>query len=66
MVIFTPQPLYPPGKSPRNPVDRRLSRLQSRSARCGEEKNLYSVQIGSVYKRRKRNIFDLRFSHRCL
>jgi hypothetical protein len=30
----------PPGKEPWYPLDRRLSGRQSRSGRCGEEKNL--------------------------
>jgi hypothetical protein len=32
--------VYPKGKSPGYPLDRRLSGLQSRSGRCGEEKGL--------------------------
>jgi hypothetical protein len=39
-VSFTPLPLYSLGKSPRYPLDRRLGGPQSRSGRCGEEKNL--------------------------
>jgi hypothetical protein len=31
----------PPGKEPRYALDRRLDGPQSRSGRCGEEKNLY-------------------------
>jgi hypothetical protein len=34
-----PGPLYPQGKSPWYPLDRRLSGSQSRSGRGGEEKN---------------------------
>jgi hypothetical protein len=34
-----PRPLYPQGKSPWYPLDRRLGRPQSRSGRGGEEKN---------------------------
>jgi hypothetical protein len=37
VVSFTPRPLYPRGKSPRYPLDRRLGGLQSRSGRLGEE-----------------------------
>jgi hypothetical protein len=37
---FRPQLLYPQGKSPRYPLDRRLGGPQSRSGRYGEEKNL--------------------------
>jgi hypothetical protein len=39
MVSFTPRSLYPQGKSPWYPVDRRLGGPQSRSGRGGEEKN---------------------------
>jgi hypothetical protein len=38
ILSFTPQPLYPRGKSPRYPFDWRLSRSQNRSGRYGEEK----------------------------
>jgi hypothetical protein len=40
VVSFTPRPLYPRGKSPRYPLDRRLNGPQSRSGRRGEEKIL--------------------------
>jgi hypothetical protein len=39
VVSFTPRPLYPQGKSPWYPLDRRLGGTQSRSGRGGEEKN---------------------------
>jgi hypothetical protein len=39
VVTFTPRSLYPQGKSPRYPLDRRLGGPQSRSERGGEEKN---------------------------
>jgi hypothetical protein len=39
VVSFTPRPLYPQGKSPRYPLDRRLGGPQSRSGHGGEEKN---------------------------
>jgi hypothetical protein len=39
VVSFTPRPLYPQGKSPRYPLQRRLGGPQSRSGRGGEEKN---------------------------
>jgi hypothetical protein len=39
VVSFTPQPLYPRGKRPWYPLDRRLGGPQSRSGRGGEEKN---------------------------
>jgi hypothetical protein len=34
-----PQLLYPQGKGPRYPLDRRLGRPQSQSGHSGEEKN---------------------------
>jgi hypothetical protein len=40
VVSFTPRPLYPRGKRPRYPFDRRLGGLQSRSGRCGGKKFL--------------------------
>jgi hypothetical protein len=40
VVIFTPRPLYPRGKSPRYPLDRMLGGPQSRSGRLGEKKIL--------------------------
>jgi hypothetical protein len=39
VVSFTHRPLYPPGKSHRYPLDRRLGGPQSRAGRGGEEKN---------------------------
>jgi hypothetical protein len=39
VVSFTPRPLYPQGKIPWYPLDKRLGGLQSRSGRGGEEKN---------------------------
>jgi hypothetical protein len=39
VVSFMPRPLYPQGKSPGYPLDRRLGRPQSRSGRGGEEQN---------------------------
>jgi hypothetical protein len=39
VVSFTSRPLYSQGKSLWYPLDRRLSGLQSRSGRGGEEKN---------------------------
>jgi hypothetical protein len=43
VVRFTPRPLYPLGKSPRYPLDRRLGGRQSWSGRGGEEKNSQSL-----------------------
>jgi hypothetical protein len=39
VVSFTLRPLYPQGKCPWYPLDKRLGGLQSRSGRGGEEKN---------------------------
>jgi hypothetical protein len=39
VISFTPQPLYPQGKSPWYPLDRRLGGPQSRSGQGGKEKN---------------------------
>jgi hypothetical protein len=39
VVSFTPRPLYPQGKSPWYPLDRRLGGPQSLSGLGGEEKN---------------------------
>jgi hypothetical protein len=39
VVSFTPRPLYPKGKSPWYPLDRRKGGPQSESGRGGEEKN---------------------------
>jgi hypothetical protein len=39
VVSFTPRLLYPQGKSPWYPLNRRLDGLQRRSGRGGEEKN---------------------------
>jgi hypothetical protein len=43
VVSFTPQLLYPQGKSLWYPLDRRLGGPQNRSGRGGEEKNSYSL-----------------------
>jgi hypothetical protein len=43
VVSFTPQPLYPQGKSSWYPLDRRLGGPQSRSGDGGEEKNSHPV-----------------------
>jgi hypothetical protein len=40
VVSFTPRLLFPSGKSPLYPLTKRLGGLQSRSERCGIEKNL--------------------------
>jgi hypothetical protein len=40
VVNFTPRPLQRQGKSPRDPLFRRLCGPQSRSGRCGVENNL--------------------------
>jgi hypothetical protein len=43
VVSFTTWPLYPQGKRPWYPLDRRLGGPQSRSGRSGEEKNSQSL-----------------------
>jgi hypothetical protein len=43
VVSFTPRPLYPQGKIPWYPVDRRLGGPQNRSGRGGEEKNCQTL-----------------------
>jgi hypothetical protein len=45
VVSFTPRPLYPQGKSPQYPLDRRLGGLQSRSGRGVKEKNSQSLPV---------------------
>jgi hypothetical protein len=47
VVSFTPRPLYPRGKGPRYPLDRRLSGPQSQSGRRGEEKILDHTGTGT-------------------
>jgi hypothetical protein len=44
VVRFTPRPLYPQGKSPWYPLDRRLGGPQRQSRRGGEEKNSQALQ----------------------
>jgi hypothetical protein len=41
VVSFTTWPLYPPGKIPRYPLDRRLSEPQNRVGRRGEDKDIW-------------------------
>jgi hypothetical protein len=48
VVNFTPRTLYPRGKSPRYPLDRRLGGSQSRSGLFGEEKILYPTGIRTL------------------
>jgi len=45
MVSFTLPPLYPQGKSPHYPLDRRLGGPQSRSGHGGEEKNSFHKKL---------------------
>jgi hypothetical protein len=40
VVSFTPRPLYPEGRNPWYPLDRRLVGAQNRSGRGGVEKNV--------------------------
>jgi hypothetical protein len=48
VVSFTPRLLYPRGKSPRYPLDRRLGGPQSRSRRRGEENILNPTEPSVV------------------
>jgi hypothetical protein len=47
VVSFTPRKLYPQGKSPQYPLDRRLGGAQSRSWRGGEERDPCTCQESS-------------------
>jgi hypothetical protein len=49
VVSFTHQPLYPQGKSPWYPLDRRLGGPQSRYGRGGEEKNSQCAEVKNVW-----------------
>jgi hypothetical protein len=46
-VSFMPRPLYPQGKSPRYPLDRRLGGPQSRSGHGGEEEKSQRAPVGN-------------------
>jgi hypothetical protein len=69
---LTPWPLYPQGKSPLYPLDRRLRGPQSRSGRGGEEKNsqprpgLESSIIQPVTQRYTTELSQLHKNGRCL
>jgi hypothetical protein len=45
VVIFTLRPLYPRGRSPPYPLDRKLRALQSRCGRRGEENIIILIII---------------------
>jgi hypothetical protein len=62
VVSFTPLPLYPRGKIPRYPLDRRLSGPQSQSGRCGEETILYCQESKSGRPARSPSLYRLSFS----
>jgi hypothetical protein len=70
VVSFTTRLLYPKGKSPWCPLDRRLSGPQSRSGRGGEEKNsqllpeLESPIVQPVAQRHTTELSRLRFETR--
>jgi len=61
VVSFTPLPLYPQGKIPWYPLDRRLGGPQSLSGRGGEEKQLitfyvfhiHNMKVGDLSKKKK-------------
>jgi hypothetical protein len=44
-VKFIPQPLYPHGKNPQHPLNRKLDRTQSQSGCLGKEKNLFTAPV---------------------
>jgi hypothetical protein len=46
---FSPRPSYTEEKSPRHPLDRRLSGLQSQSGGCGEDKNVY-IKLKQIWR----------------
>jgi hypothetical protein len=48
VVSFTPRPLYPQGKSPRHPLNRRRNGPQRRSGRCRDEKDLAPTGIQTL------------------
>jgi hypothetical protein len=59
---FTPRPLYPRGKSPRYPLDRRLGGPQSRSGCCGVERNLLPLpESNSGRPVRSPSLYRLRY-----
>jgi hypothetical protein len=47
VVSFTPRSLYPQGKSPWYPLDRRLGGHQIRSGRSGEKKKSHFAPAGN-------------------
>jgi hypothetical protein len=51
VVSFTPRPLYPSGKNPWYPLDRRLGRPQNRSRHGGEEKNSQPIVKTWIHKK---------------
>jgi hypothetical protein len=66
LVSFTLRPLYTRGNSPRCPLDRRLSRHQSRSGRRGEEKFLIllGLELRPVGRpTRSQSLYRLRYHH---
>jgi hypothetical protein len=69
VVSFTPLLLYPRGKSPQYPLDRRLGGPQYRSGRRGGEKNLALPGIDLRPLRRpvrSQSLCRLRFPDSCL
>jgi hypothetical protein len=61
VVSFTPMPLCRRGKSLRYPLERRLGRPQSRSGRCGGEKNLALPEIESGRPARSPSLYRLSY-----
>jgi len=70
MVSFTRRPLYPHGKKPWYPLDRRLGGSQWRSGRGGKEKmtfkslfNAVSVQVISCVNNKFVSVLHEHYSH---
>jgi hypothetical protein len=64
VVSFTHRPLYPRGKSPRDPLNMRLGGSQCRSGRRGEEKILYPTGIRTPtlgHPVRSQYVYQLRY-----
>jgi len=51
VVSFKPRPLYPRGKNPQGPSDRRLRAHKCRSGRDGEEKNIPLLPLPGIEPR---------------
>jgi len=68
VVSFTPRPLYPKGKSPWYPLDKRLGGPQSRPGSGGEEKysqSLPELEPPTIQPVAQPTELSLRFSKPC-